>query len=122
MWKRPSLFYWVTHQKYSKEEFAALLEGLKVEKGSGNLPWAWQCYVRGLLRHLHWEKQAPCREMYHRARTPPAHLHWFYLLFRVGDNYRKRTQFFSCLKLLFPSIIPILFLHHKSVILTLIIS
>ena len=68
MWKRPSLSYWVIHQKCSKEEFV-VLEDLKVEKASENLHCGWQCLARGLFYHLHsqladlpqryWENQLP---------------------------------------------------------------
>lgn len=71
MWKRPSLFYWVTHQKYSKEEFAALLADLKVEKGSENLPCAWQCYVTGLLGHLHSQLADPPWGHFHNQLHHP---------------------------------------------------
>lgn len=71
MWKRPSLFYWVTHQKYSKEKFAALLGDLKVERGSENLPCAQQCHVRGLLGRLHSQLADPPWGHFHNQLYHP---------------------------------------------------
>ena len=70
MWKRPSPFYWVTHQKYSEEELAALLGDLKVEKGSENPPCGRQCCGKGLFSHLCSQLAYPPRGRFHSQLHP----------------------------------------------------
>lgn len=77
MWKKPPPSYWVTHRKYSKEEFAAVLGDLKVEEGSENL-CGWQCRGKGLFPHFHSQLADPLWGYFHNQLSPlePVKMYW----------------------------------------------